>query len=175
MGCSSCGGGRRKDITVTKAVETKKVDPMTIYTVRYTGTSVGVRRVRSLVPGTAPYRYSANEPVFQVHGADLQRFINEPDFALVNERPAEPQTTESLLVNVTPDFVAERQAVVEETPRMIPIEESPVDDHTRAILQKNGFDTVQQVMMSSDAEILKIPGIGAKRLETLREALSIYK
>jgi len=166
MGCKSCGG--RGTIAVTSKASTTgaTTSEADIFEIQYLGTGTQMQRVFSQSQRGRYYRFNSTRPRFLVSRSDLAMFNNKPSVYKVLGPVGEIREKK-----------AEKQVLMSE----MPVPEAPeekdefaelkLEDERVVNLLRENFDTMVEVIQTTDAQFLSIKGIGPARLTDIRKAI----
>lgn len=166
MACGTCGkGGGRKSVGVNsnQSNQTPSTSSGQMTMMEYIGKQSQRRRLKSKVNLNHTYTFSAEEKFFYAHAGDVEWLESmRSEFRVAK------------VVESTPDLVISNAPIVRSDMKVksdLPLEVLNLDHITMSHLRKH-FDTVSQVRLASDADLLAIKGFGPRRVTLVRGAIS---
>lgn len=158
MPCSGCS--KRSDIIVSSNNKVT-ADNEELVEIEYIGGAPNKRIVPSKVKRGHTMQYSSNprDRRFMCYKQEADRFLMRPnEFRLVQVAEDMP------MVDDHPAVVAERAVKLERS-----IEDLGLSETIITLLKKNNIETENELMLTSDAALLAINGIGSLRLKEIRD------
>lgn len=169
MGCGCGKGGGNNTVVIETSSDPSSPGMLTtntLVTMQYTGTETGTRRLRSRSNPSARYSYSADEKLFQAYQSDVDWLVSLNEFVVVEE----DTSASSSVISDLPALESSTQAP---SYANVPVDRLGIDPVITATLKKNGIDTIDILQLISDADLLSIKGLGAKRVQDIRKALDV--
>lgn len=178
MACGKCGAGGNKtnislNVSEQPEINARAVDGMVL--LEYIGQQTQKRRMRSKVNPKEFYIFSGTQRRFRVYTGDVDWIVNMAnEFRVVSIDVVQEEMLQELapvLKAAEPVVPVIPAGLFVETSRT-PIDVLPIDGLVLGILKNNGFTTVQQLKMASDADLLMINQLGSARVKTIRKAVN---
>lgn len=175
MACSKCGGKKTVVGSARSATSktTEEVDD--IVKIVYTGTATGSRHYRSPNFKNVMYKVNGTKP-FSVFKQDVAFFLQFRDFK-VYETP-KPTPVSVPETHTTPTLFSETQLTPPNMPernvKFGDLDELDLKLEVINILRAR-FNSIQDIDMADDSQILELRGMGPGRLATLRTAIEQWK
>lgn len=172
MACSSCGG--KRTLVIKSSAESVKQSMDDLVKLAYQG-SASRTRISSQTHKGTEYKFSASKPEFYVFQSDVEHMMsfrlpgNVPMFKILEVAP--PAKSEDIQV-------AEEPLVSEDVPANVKpaadIKFLELEDHVVDKLRAGGFNDISEIISAEDADLLNVRGIGAQRVEEIREAVNTW-